>query len=235
MRSHTPKGKETRDGIVAVAEELYAERGFHGTSMRDIAAAAKLPLASTIYHFARKEKLYRAVLEGIAAELMTELEAAIGPARIKGDLVERFVAPVDTLARALVRWSAQYPRRVRLLLHPGRVRLLLRELLDNPTRVRKAAAVPLGPFLERAAAMIASGVKAGVLEPRTPETAVLHVVGGLHYVVASAPTVQRIVGAGRKREIDARYDREALAFARHTFGVPAAYALMKDKEARGAA
>jgi AcrR family transcriptional regulator len=223
MRSHTPKGKHTRERILAVAEELYAEHGFHGTSMRDVAAAAKLPLASTIYHFARKEKLYRAVLEGIAAELMGELESAIGPARIKGDLVERFVAPVDELAHALVRWSAQYP---------GRVRLLLRELLDNPTRVVKAAKVPLGPFLERAAAMIASGVKAGVLEPRTPETAVLHVVGGLHYVVASAPTVQRIVGAGRKRDIDARYDREALAFARHTFGVPAAYALMKDREAR---
>lgn len=226
MRSHTPKGKETRERILAVAEELYAEHGFHGTSMRDIAAAAKLPLASTIYHFARKEKLYRAVLEGIAAELLADLDAAIGPARIKGDLVERFVAPVDELARSLVRWSAQYP---------GRVRLLLRELLDNPTRVVKAAKVPLGPFLERAAAMIASGVKAGVLEPRTPETAVLHVVGGLHYVVASAPTVQRIVGVGRKRDIDARYDREALAFARHTFGVPAAYALMKDREAQGRA
>lgn len=226
MRSHTPKGKHTRERILSVAEELYAERGFHGTSMRDVAAAAKLPLASTIYHFARKEKLYRAVLEGIAAELMHDLELAIGPARIKGDLVERFVAPVDELARALVRWSGTYP---------GRVRLLLRELLDNPTRVVKAARVPLGPFLEKAAAMIASGVKAGVLEPRTPETAVLHVVGGLHYVVASGPTVQRIVGAGRKRDIDARYHREALAFARHTFGVPAAYALMKDREEQGRA
>ncbi|MBL0219325.1 MAG: helix-turn-helix transcriptional regulator [Myxococcales bacterium] len=39
-RSHTPKGRQTRDRIVSVAEALLAERGFHGTSMRDIAAAA---------------------------------------------------------------------------------------------------------------------------------------------------------------------------------------------------
>jgi TetR/AcrR family transcriptional regulator len=221
-RSHTPKGKQTRDRILAVAETLLAQHGFYGTSMRDVAAAADLPLASTIYHFAKKEQLYRAVLEGIAAELMHELELAIGPARIKGDLVERFVAPVDALAVALVRWTAQ---------NPARVRLLLRELLDNATRVAKAARLPLGPFLERASAMVTSGVNAGVLETRTPETAVLHVVGGLHYVVAAQPTVQRIVGNGRAAKIAAGYEREAIAFARHTLGVPAAYARMKEQRA----
>ena len=221
-RSHTPKGKQTRERILAVTETLLAQHGFYGTSMRDIAGAAELPLASVIYHFAKKEQLYRAVLEGIAAELMHELEVAIGPARIKGDLVDRFVAPVDSLALALVRWTAQ---------NPARVRLLLRELLDNPTRVAKAARLPLGPFLERAAAMVTSGVNAGVLEARTPETAVLHVVGGLHYVVASQPTVQRIVGNARAAKIAAAYEREAIAFARHTLGVPAAYARMKDQRA----
>lgn len=208
-RSHTPKGRQTRDRIVAVSEALLAERGFHGTSMRDIAAAAKLPLASTVYHFAKKEQLYREVLHGIAAELMQELDVAIGPA-VKGDLV----APVDALARALVRWT---------LHHPARVRMLLRELLDNPTRVARASRLPLGAFLERASAMVTAGVRAGVLEVRTPETAVLHAVGGLHYVVAARPTVERIVGAARAKKIDAQYEREAIAFTRHTLGVPEAY------------
>lgn len=216
-RSHTPKGKQTRERIMTAAEALLAEHGFYGTTMRDIAEAADLPLASTIYHFAKKEQLYRTVLEGIAAELMAELDAAIGPARLRGDLIERFVGPVDAFAISLVRWAGS---------HPARVRLLLRELLDNPTRVARAARLPLGPFLERASAMIASGVRARVLEVRTPETAVLHVVGGLHYVVAARPTVDRIVGAARAKKIAADYEREAIAFARHTLGVPAAYALI---------
>ncbi len=218
-RSHTPKGKSTRDRILMVAEQLLAEHGIHGTRMRDIAAAAGLPLASTIYHFAKKELLYKQVLEGIASELLHELEIAIGPARIKGDLVERFVAPVDALAIALVRWSQK---------NPARVRLMLRELLDNPMRVHRAAKLPLAPFLERAAAMVISGQRAGVLEPRTAETAVLHVVGGLHYTIAANPTLRRMVGVARAEKIAATYEREAIAFARHTLGVPAAYARLKD-------
>ena len=218
-RSHTPKGRNTRDRILMVAEALLAEHGFHGTRMRDIAAGAGLPLASTIYHFAKKEQLYKQVLDSIASELLHELDVAIGPARIKGDLIERFVAPVDALAIALVRWTQN---------NPARVRLLLRELLDNPARVSRASKLPLAPFLERAAAMVASGQRAGVLEVRTPETAVLHVVGGLHYVIAAQPTVRRMVGVARADKIAATYEREAIAFARHTLGVPAAYARMKD-------
>jgi len=218
-RSHTPKGKSTRDRILMVAEALFADHGIHGTRMRDIAAAAGLPLASTIYHFAKKEQLYKQVLEGIASELLHELDVAVGPARIKGDLVERFVAPVDALAISLVRWSQK---------NPSRVRLMLRELLDNPTRVARAAKLPLTPFLERAAAMVTSGQRAGVLESRTPETAVLHVVGGLHYTISANPTLRRMVGVKRAEAIAETYQREAIAFARHTLGVPAAYARLKD-------
>lgn len=220
-RSRTPKGKSTRDRILAVAEGLFADHGIHGTRMRDIAAEAGLPLASTIYHFAKKELLYQQVLEGIASELIHALEVAIGPARIKGDLIERFVAPVDSLAIALVRWS---------LKNPARVRLMLRELLDNPARVHKAAKLPLAPFLERAAAMVTSGQRAGVLEPRPPETAVLHVVGGMHYTIAANPTLRRMIGSARADKIAAAYEREAITFARNTLGVPAAYARLKDAE-----
>lgn len=221
-RSHTPKGKSTRDRILSVAEVLLADHGFHGTRMRDIAAAAGLPLASTIYHFAKKELLYNQVLEGIASELLRELDVAVGPARVKGDLVERFVAPVDALAIALVRWS---------LRNPSRVRLMLRELLDNPARVHRAAKLPLAPFLERVAAMVTSGQRAGVLEPRTAESAVLHVVGGVHYTIAANPTLRRMIGTSRAEKIAASYEHEAIAFARNTLGVPAAYARMKDAQA----
>ena len=150
---------------------------------------------------------------------MHELDVAIGPARVKGDLVERFVAPVDALAIALVRWTSQ---------HPARVCLLLRELLDNPARVARAGEAAARAVPRAGVGDGDLGVRAGVLEVRTPETAVLHVVGGLHYVVAARPTVGRIVGAARANKIAAGYEREAIAFARHTLGVPAAYARMQE-------
>jgi AcrR family transcriptional regulator len=53
----------TRDRILDVAEALFAERGFAGTSMRDLASAAGLTPASFYNHFEGKEALYAAVLQ----------------------------------------------------------------------------------------------------------------------------------------------------------------------------
>lgn len=191
-RSLTPKGRRAREKILAVAERLFSANGFHGTSMRDVAAGARYPLATTIYHFAKKEQLYAAVLDVIAADLDERLRTVTGD-------------PLDALATALVTWARR---------EPGRVKLLLRELLDNPTRVAKATKLPLGPFLTRAAGLVAASNKTA----DSPETTVLHLVGAISYFVASWPTVERIVGPERAKQIDATYEAEALAFARRTCG-----------------
>jgi AcrR family transcriptional regulator len=54
--SSTDKG--VRDRLLAAAEELFSERGFEGTSVRDLAAAAGCNIASVNYYFGSKEKLY---------------------------------------------------------------------------------------------------------------------------------------------------------------------------------
>ncbi|MHC4119564.1 MAG: CerR family C-terminal domain-containing protein [Planctomycetota bacterium] len=50
--------KGVRDRLLSAAEELFAERGFDGTSVRDLAAAAGCNIASVNYYFGGKEKLY---------------------------------------------------------------------------------------------------------------------------------------------------------------------------------
>lgn len=217
-RSHTPKGRLARDRVVAAAERLFAARGFHGASLRDVAAAAKAPLASIVYHFAKKETLYAAVLSAIADELTTGLDAALATPRPGSPAVKDYVAigawgeRIDAVSLAIVRWSAK---------HPARVRLLLRELLDNPARVARASRLPLAPVLERLSEVVAEGARAGVLSPGTPETAVLHLVGAISYFVAARPTVDRIVGAAGARRMAATYERDAVIFARRALGFAA--------------
>src|SRR5688572_25353996 len=163
--------------------------------MRDIASAADLPLATVVYHFARKEQLYAALLHEIGGKLIVNLEAAIAEAPSK----------IDALVQALVRWSID---------EPGRVKLLLRELLDNPMRVRKATQLPLAPFLLRAASLVEDEARV-----ENAELAVLHVVGAVSYVVAAWPTVDRIVGETRAKKLHAAYERDAIAFARRALGL----------------
>ena len=77
----TPKGRATRDRIVAAAAALMTSRGVAGTSTEDVRAAADVS-ASQIYHyFADKRSLTRAVIDyqtdtivGMQETLLTRLE-----------------------------------------------------------------------------------------------------------------------------------------------------------------
>lgn len=215
LRSQTPKGQRARAKILEAAEELLVDRGFHGTSMRDVATAAGLPLATVVYHFARKEALYGAVLETIGSELASGLDAvtSFAPDELPRETHAALAAArVEAFLGALLAWTRA---------QPGRVKLLLRELLDNPARVAKASRLPLAPFLEHAAALIADAQRAGVVAVQPPELAVLHVVGALSYVVAAQPTVDRIVGRQRARLLADTHDADALGFCRRALGIAA--------------
>lgn len=54
---------DTRDKILDVAEQLFAERGFSDVSTRAIAAAAQVNNAAVHYHFGSKAALISAVFE----------------------------------------------------------------------------------------------------------------------------------------------------------------------------
>lgn len=54
---------DKRDQILLAAEQLFAEQGFDGTSVRDIAHRANVNLAMISYYFGSKEKMLGALIE----------------------------------------------------------------------------------------------------------------------------------------------------------------------------
>lgn len=50
--------KQIRERLIDVAEGLFCEKGFDGTSVRDITSRAKCNVAAVNYHFGGKDKLY---------------------------------------------------------------------------------------------------------------------------------------------------------------------------------
>jgi len=59
--------KATMAHIVASAERVFAEAGFGGASMLELARAAAVPKANVHYYFGNKEGLYKAVLNNVLA------------------------------------------------------------------------------------------------------------------------------------------------------------------------
>lgn len=54
---------DKKEHILTIAEELFGEKGFDGTSVRDIATSADVNLAMISYYFGSKEKLLEALIE----------------------------------------------------------------------------------------------------------------------------------------------------------------------------
>ena len=55
------KGARTQARILAAATQLFAEKGFDGTGIRDIEAAAKVKRGVVTYHFGNKEDVWKAM------------------------------------------------------------------------------------------------------------------------------------------------------------------------------
>src|ERR1700750_1770708 len=55
--------KDKREQIIETALKLFAEKGFEGTSIRDIAEKASVNVAMVNYYFGSKEKLFEKIVE----------------------------------------------------------------------------------------------------------------------------------------------------------------------------
>src|SRR5947209_15921405 len=60
---------DRRQDILAAAMELFAKKGFRGTTTRDLATQAEVNEAIIFRHFKTKEELYSAILEHKAGEI----------------------------------------------------------------------------------------------------------------------------------------------------------------------
>ena len=60
--------------ILRVAETLFAEKGFDGTSIRDIAKEAKINIAMVSYYFGSKEQLLEAIILNRATAIKLQLD-----------------------------------------------------------------------------------------------------------------------------------------------------------------
>ena len=73
----TPSSPDYRAKIGTVAEALFAERGFDGTSIREIAEQAGATKALIYHYYDSKEALYQTLLEEAVSGVVTQIEAIV--------------------------------------------------------------------------------------------------------------------------------------------------------------
>jgi AcrR family transcriptional regulator len=139
IKAEPPEPRPTHDLILDAAERLFAERGFAGVAVREIAAEAGLKNQASLYHhFRNKRAIYEAVLsrgvKSLAALITGNGESA--PVRLSpGDLVARVL---DYLAE-----------------HPALPRLIQRASLDDSRYLFRAASRLLTPLYTQGLQLLA--------------------------------------------------------------------------------
>lgn len=117
---------DTRARVVAAASALFAERGFHGTTVRDIAARAGVNLAASNYHYGSKKALYLEVFRAQFAAVRAMM-ARRGVAKADAALDRLSPAELEKLFALRVRTMTDLIVGPPPSLHGT---LMLRELLD---------------------------------------------------------------------------------------------------------
>ena len=94
--------RNSKDRILDGAEKLFARRGIHGVSLRDIGREAGVDVALVSYHFGKKQELFEAVMlrraEILNLERIQMLEAVLrrhapDPAPVE-EIIDAFTHPL---------------------------------------------------------------------------------------------------------------------------------------------
>ena len=176
-RPGRPKdSRDTAERCLIAAENRFASVGFAGTSLRDVASDIGVTSATIIHHFGSKEQLYARVLDRLAASLDGYVEQA----------GEATVEAVVTMFSRFLDWSFD---------HQHYAQLLLRELMENRSRVSKARRLHLLPVIAWVVERIEGGQHAGRFRAFDAEIFVFYTLGAITHFSAAAPTVDRMLRA----------------------------------------
>ncbi len=173
------KGELTAERILDAAEVLFAESGYAGTTLRDVAASVGIRIPSLYNHFPSKDSLYAAVLERVTGPVVQLLSGLVAPPPESNDRdTHRVIEEImDLLSK-----------------HPTLPRLLQHETLTGGQRLTPMLRTAFAPIFSKASEVVAAREDTGRWKPEQIPLLVLamyHIVAGYF---AIAPLYQNLNG-----------------------------------------
>jgi TetR/AcrR family transcriptional regulator len=204
-RAEQQRSLETKAAILNAAIAEFAERGFEGASIRDIADRLGLQHPLITYHYRSKDILWRAAAEHAFAQIKAGWDIS---------------APENSDLPPLARLREEYATLFRYTVaFPEFHRFMRQEALSNNPRLEWVAHTILVPLLARLLPQILAAQKQGLLPPVDPIL--------FHYMMVSLTAT--LSGFGPEMQItsglSAQDTKVAQAYWRlvdeMVFGVPA--------------
>jgi AcrR family transcriptional regulator len=186
--------RSTRDLILDEAVVCFAERGYDGTSLNDIAAGVGIRRPSLLHHFASKELLYGNVFERILSDWLERVSEAVEMDGTGWDKVELVLRAGFALFED----------------HPDYVRMMRREALDGGVRLGIDLASVLKPLFEAAAEYLDEMMAAGKLRRHDSRHLLIMGYGAILSYFSDAPFITDLLEDDALTPERIRVHREAV-------------------------
>lgn len=155
-----------REEILGAATRLFAERGYEGTSMGDLAEVVGLRKASLFHHFASKDVLYSTVLSNLLEEVFRAISYAL---TAEGSIESR----LDGLSDAMV---------AALSSNPFAARLLIREIMDEGLVYKDRLGPQVKNVVDALSGVLTLAQESGAIKKNVDVQHVLLSVIGIHFM-----------------------------------------------------
>lgn len=174
--SPKPTDPETRDRILAAAGEVFADSGFAGARIDDIAERAGVNKAMLYYHVGDKEQLYVAVLTVTVERGLASLSDAVDAAHTPAEKLQ-------SILRTLAHFGTSNPRFVPII---------LREIASGGKTLPDEMLHRMARIFGVVAGVLAEGMQTGAFRQVDPLLTHVSMVGSLMFLVASKPVRERL-------------------------------------------
>jgi AcrR family transcriptional regulator len=186
------KTEETREKLLAAATSQFAERGFYGASIAQIAGEIGLTKQALLYHFKRKDDLYSEVIKRIGERLREAMAARIAPSGSpEWQFEEMFMGFYEAA-----------------LANPLDVQILMRELVDNQRQFAPESQWHIRATLNGIVASLDAIPGMEQLTFAEKFSRMYTAVSAVQYFIASTHTLRRFYGEEEFAQISAAYPEE---------------------------
>ena len=162
--------------ILETAAEIFAEVGFAGARMDEIAKRAGVNKATIYYHIGNKKTLYARVLHEHFSSAVDRFDQRL----------QQAASPLEKLSAFIKQIALEMEQ------DPHKASMMLREAMDGGKNVPESVGRDLAGIIERLARILAEGEKSGCFINVDPFTVHFLITGAFAFYKISQPIREKV-------------------------------------------